>query len=163
MNIRNRLCGLGALAFCILSSGAALADADSLDRVNGETIYVPAFSHILTYEKRREPLASTMVFHNVDPKESIFLRSVTYHNQAGEALKSFLTEPVELVPFESSSFLTELNDTSGGVGANYVVVWSAPNPSLSPIAHAVMVGGSGTQGISYVTDGRVIERLEASQ
>lgn len=136
------------------------ANSESIEetKVVGETIYVPAYSHINSHTKVRQPLASTIVIHNVDPVGTISLQSVEYYDQEGTLLNSFLTEPITLDPYASASFLTEINDNKGGIGANYLIVWTSTGSVLSPISQAVMVGGTGSQGISFLTEGRVIDR-----
>jgi len=149
------------LAFVMCSAAGLRADdanKDLLALAYGETIYVPAFSRILTHENRRQPLASTLVVHNVDPSNSIKLTSVRYYDESGALVRNFLDEPHILIPFASKDFLTELSETQGGVGANYIVEWEAKNPTLGPIAEAVMIGGTGTHGISFTSRGRVIAR-----
>lgn len=140
-----------------------IADGSPDDTFYGETIYVPAYSHINSHLKLRQPLASTVVIHNVDPTGSITIQSVTYYDREGTLLKSFVTDPVQLAPYASSSFLTEINDNKGGVGANYIVIWTSESPVQSPVSQAVMIGGTGSQGISFLTDGRVIDRQTTPQ
>lgn len=149
------------LAFVMSAAASLRADDTSKDPLAvayGETIYVPAFSRIFTDEKRSQPLASTLIVHNVDPSNSIEVTNVRYYDQAGALVRNLLDEPHTLAPYASTDFLTELSDTRGGVGANYIVEWRANLPVLSPIAEAVMIGGTGTHGISFTSRGRVIAR-----
>ena len=149
------------LAFAMSAAASLRADDTSKDLLAvayGETIYVPAFSRIFTDEKRSQLLASTLIVHNVDPSNSIEVTSVRYYDQAGTLVRNLLDQPHTLSPFASTDFLTELSNTQGGVGANYIVEWRAKLPVLSPIAEAVMVGGTGTLGISFTSRGRVIAR-----
>ena len=149
------------ISVLIAITGPGVASADdsrSLIRAYAETIYVPAYSHVFISQNMRQPLASTLVVHNVDPKRAISLISVRYHNQAGALLREFLDEPRELQSFASSNFLTVINDDAGGVGANYIVEWEAKEAAISPTVEAIMIGGSGTHGISFSSVGRVIDR-----
>ncbi|MEP2716366.1 DUF3124 domain-containing protein [Pseudophaeobacter sp.] len=149
-----------------MGSFSAMAETAVSEDSLGETIYIPAYSHIFTQPDARQPLASTVAIHNVDPTRSITLQSVDYHGQGGVKIKGFLEEPMVLAPYETASFLTStstststsISDNEGGIGANYIVVWEAQEPSKSPVSQAVMIGGTGTQGISFVTEGRVIDR-----
>jgi hypothetical protein len=46
----------------------------------------------------------------------------------------------------------------GDVGANFIIEWQSNEKVVSPGAEAIMSGGMGTQGLSFATEGRVIER-----
>lgn len=127
-------------------------------RATFERVYVPAYSQVLTHEGRGQSLATTMVVHNVDPDKKIKIMLVDYFDRSGTKVKSLLSEPVVLGPFESQSFLIPIDEQVGGFGANYLVEWMADEPALPPAVEAVMIGGSGTQGLSFTSTGIVIER-----
>ncbi|WP_170125962.1 DUF3124 domain-containing protein [Pelagimonas varians] len=127
-------------------------------RAISETVYVPALSRIHTQERDKQPLASTLVIHNVDPIHSIELTAVSFHDETGKHVKAFLAAPLELGPFASADFLTEIRDDRGGIGANYLLEWTSKNASCSPEVMAIMIGGNGTHGISFSLSGRVISR-----
>jgi len=143
------------LCFSLLSPAQA---QDFTERVLGETIYVPAYSRVFSHPNRSDLLAATLAVHNVDPKTSITLTRVDYHGETGALLRSLLQAPVTLTPLESKTVLIPINDTTGGVGANFLLEWSSDSPALSPIAEAIMTSGSGGPGPSFSSRGRVIER-----
>ncbi|WP_417808575.1 DUF3124 domain-containing protein [Thioclava sp.] len=128
-------------------------------RATYEKIYVPAYSKVFTHEGILQPLASTVVIHNTDSKVSITVMRVDYFDRAGAHQKNLVTAPVMLEPFESASYLAPLNDQTGNSGANFLVEWTSESAVSVPAVEAVMIGGSGTRGISFVSAGRVIERL----
>lgn len=127
-------------------------------RATSETVYVPALSRIHTQERDKQPLASTLVIHNIDPIHSIELTAVSFHDETGNQVEAFLAAPLELGPFASADFLTEIRDDRGGIGANYLLKWTSKNASCSPEVMAIMIGGNGTHGISFSLSGRVISR-----
>lgn len=135
------------------------ADAQVADRATAQTIYVPSYSRVLTKEGRSEPMASTLVVHNVDPEIEITVSTIDYYDRAGQLLKNFITETVVLAPFESTYALVPIDSVGDGIGANFLVAWSSQTPSIPPIVEAVMVGGNGTQGISLSSRGKVISQL----
>ncbi|MEQ8653740.1 MAG: DUF3124 domain-containing protein [Kiloniellales bacterium] len=149
---------LAALLLLPIQAMAQESNPPSIAKWLGETIYVPAYSHILKSPGRREPLASTLVIHNTDPEVAIKITTVRFHDQSGVLVRDYLDAPRALAPFESASFLDELRNKEGGVGANFVVEWQADTPAIAPIAETVMVGGDGTQGISFTSRGKVIDR-----
>ncbi|MBN9669486.1 DUF3124 domain-containing protein [Labrenzia aggregata] len=146
----------GVFLLC-LGTAPALAQ-DFTERVLGETVYVPAYSRIFTYPNRFDLLATTLAVHNVDPKTEIMLTKVDYHNEDGELLRALLSDPVTLAPLQSKTVLIPINDTTGGVGANFLLVWTSKTPALSPIAEAIMTSGGAGPGPSFSSRGRVIER-----
>eukprot|EP00903_Cladosiphon_okamuranus_P001211 g1209.t1 len=146
------------LFVCLLTSAQA---QDFTTRSLGETIYVPAYSRIFSHPNRSDLLAATLAVHNVDPKTKITLTSVDYHGEDGSLLRSLLEAPFELAPLQSKTVLIPINDTTGGVGANFLLKWTSDTPALSPIAEAIMTSGSGGPGPSFSSRGRVIEREPA--
>ena len=123
----------------------------------GEVVYVPAYSHIYQGEKAsRQPLSSTLAIHNVDPSKSINITSARYYDHAGTELRDYVDEPLTLGPLASASFVVDIKEDRGGVGANFIVEWQAEEKVVSPIIEAIMSGGTGTQGLSFVTRGKVI-------
>ena len=134
----------------------ATAQAQSVPApVTSQLIYVPAYVSVLTQADRSEPLAATLVVHNVDPEQNISVTQIDFHDNLGVKLSSHLPAPVILRPFASTSALIPLR-SDGGVGANFLVSWNSSDPALPPVVEAIMVGGNGTQGISVKTSGQVI-------
>ena len=151
----------GLIFILSLFWSSAVPAQDFTEKVLGETIYVPAYSRIFSYPNRSDLLATTLAVHNVDPDTTVTLTKVDYHGEDGPLLRSLLEAPFELAPLQSKTVLIPINDTSGGVGANFIVVWNAEDPALSPIAEAIMTSGSGGPGPSFTSRGRVIERRQA--
>ncbi|EAV40886.1 hypothetical protein SIAM614_08334 [Stappia aggregata IAM 12614] len=158
-----RLTCLGLLAgsLVLFQLPTQVQAQDFTEKVLGETIYVPAYSRVFSHPNRSDLLAATLAVHNVDPETTITLQRVDYHNEDGTLLRELLETPVELAPLQSKTVLIPINDTSGGVGANFLLVWSSASPALSPIAEAIMTSGSGGPGPSFTSRGRVIARQEA--
>ena len=156
-----RIVGLCLLGFSN-HQAAAQDPAGGKERGNevgfGEVIYVPVYSHIVQAEKAsRQRLSSTLAIHNADPQETIRITSVRYYDHAGTLLKEYLDVPRSLGPFASANFVVDITEDRGGVGANFIVEWRADSQVVSPIVEAIMTGGAGTQGLSFVTRGKVIQ------
>jgi len=139
---------------------ATLQAANDLQDVNGvvgQTVYVPVYSHIYSYDKKRViDLAATLSVRNTDERHAIRLESVRYFDSEGKLLKEHLDRPVRLGPMASTDFVVEQRDRAGGSGANFIVEWAAGEEVTSPVIEAVMIGASSQQGISFVSVGRVI-------
>ena len=130
--------------------------------VMGQTIYVPIYSEIHHFKGRTLPLAATLSVRNSDPHNSIIITSVNYYNSHGELVKQYLDSPLKLVPLASTDFVVEQDDRTGGSGANFLVEWVAETKVYEPIVEAVMVSTTSQQGISFVSQGRVIESKSAT-
>ncbi len=131
--------------------------------VTGQTIYVPVYSHVYFLNQGRIfNLTATINFQNTDPEYPIILKSIKYYDTKGNLLEDYLSNPVKLNPFASTDFYIDQVDIRGGVGANFLIEWVADNQVSEPIAESVMIGASGTQGISFLSQGRVIKEFKPS-
>ena len=125
----------------------------------GQTIYVPVYSHIYYRDDRRViNLATTLSIRNTDANDLIFITAVRYYDTEGALVRHYVEEPLQLGPMASTDFVVEKDDTSGGSGANFIVAWQAEQTVTAPVVEAVMVSTSMGQGISIVTEGRVLEK-----
>jgi len=123
----------------------------------GQTIYVPAYSHI--YSGNREKpflLTATLSIRNIDAKHPIQVTKVGYYATKGKLLKDCLDDPVILQPLESIRYVISQNDSSGGSGANFLVRWQSKKPVNPPIVETVMIGTQMQQGVSFTSRGQVI-------
>lgn len=145
------------LLWCAFA-GPAQAGAE-LSR--GQTIYVPAYSHIYSGD-REHPflLAVTLSIRNVDPNNAIEVAVVDYYETQGKLLKKFLEHSVRLGPLQSIRYVIPETDKAGGSGANFIVVWQAEKPVNPPVAEAIMIGTQSQQGISFSSRGQVVLATE---
>ena len=128
------------------------------NQVVGQTIYVPIYSHIYTRDKGRViNLAATLSIRNTDAGNPIRINSARYYDTNGAPVREYVKEPFRLAPMASTDFVVEEDDTSGGVGANFIVEWSAGIEVTAPVVEAVMINTASQQGISFVSAGRVIK------
>jgi hypothetical protein len=124
---------------------------------DGQTIYVPAYSHI--YSGNREHrflLAVTLSIRNIDPHHPIKITQVDYYETQGKLLKKYIETPVVVKPLESLRYIIPENDKSGGSGANFMVEWMSDKPVNPPIVESIMIGTQNQQGVSFTSRGRVI-------
>jgi hypothetical protein len=142
--------------FFLIALNTACADELSALSV-GQTVYVPAYSHIYI-GNREKPFLLTVTLHvrNVDPKNSITVRSVDYYDSNGNLLKKYLPKPLTLRPLSSSRHVVPRNEKQGGAGAGFLVSWSAEKAVNPPIMETVMIGAESQQGISFTSRGQVI-------
>lgn len=136
--------------------------ARNLQIVTGQMLYVPAYSQVFYGSTTQTlDLAVTMTVHNTDLDRPIILQSVRYYNTDGEFVREYVEEPVELSPLATVGYVVPDTDLSGGWGANFIVEWGAESPVHEPIVEAVMVSTRGTQGISFISSGRILSQTVA--
>lgn len=123
----------------------------------GQTLYVPAYSHIYSGNSDRPFLLTvTLSIRNIDLKESITITRVDYYETQGALVTQYLKKPQVLKPLESIRYIVPENDKRGGSGANFIVTWSADKTVNAPITEAIMIGTQTQQGISFTSRGREI-------
>ena len=138
---------------CVLT-GIAFSDA-TLKK--SQTVYVSAYPHVFMGPRGSVyDLGVTLVIRNTDFKMPITIISVDYYDTQGRLTKKYLTSPMNINPMASKDIHITEKDTSGGIGANFIVRWKAEREVNVPLIEAVMIGGKGGQGISFVTSGQEI-------
>lgn len=129
--------------------------------VRGQTIYVPAYSHVYHQEGDPHLLTVTLSIRNTSLDHKITIQSVRYFDTDGNPVKSYLAKPLRLNALATAEFLVKRSDVSGGSGANFIVKWTSDQSVSNPIVETVMIDTSRDQGISFVRSGTVIEELSA--
>ncbi|MEK6478651.1 DUF3124 domain-containing protein [Catalinimonas sp. 4WD22] len=127
-----------------------------------EKIYVPIYSEIYhSSGDRRFLLTATLSIRNISMSDSIYVSTVDYYDSEGVKNRTYLERPIRLGPLASVEFVIEDDEDKGGAGANFIVDWGA-SENLRPVIQAVMIGTSSQQGISFTTDGVLMEKKEQS-
>lgn len=156
--MRRTSLGPWCLLLTILAAGSATVQAEEAPGLSsGQTVYVPAYSHI--YAGNREMpilLTITVSIRNIDLENSLTVTSVDYYETQGKLLERFVAAPVVLGPLQSMRFVIPERDKAGGSGANFIVRWEAGTPVNAPIIEAVMIGAERQQGISFTSRGRAL-------
>ena len=129
------------------------------EQSSGQTVYVPVWPNVFFGPRVSElPLAATLQVHNVDPKRSIELIAVDYHDVNGKKIRSLLGDDItlRLTPLAARSYHLTEEQAKGDVGANFLVKWRSAEPVNVPIVEAVMIGVAHGQGISFISLGEPI-------
>ncbi len=129
-----------------------------IEIVDGQTVYVPVYSHIYANGGKPHLLEATLSIRNPDPKRAISIKSVKYFDTKGSLIKEYLDSKMNLGPLETTAFLVESSDRRGGSGANFIVVWDAEEPVYEPLIETIMVGFSGGNSISFTSPGRALKK-----
>jgi hypothetical protein len=123
----------------------------------GQTIYVPAYSHIYSGNSERPfLLAVTLSIRNINPNHQIKITIVDYYETQGKFLKKYLNKPVILSPLESIRYVVPQRDKTGGSGASFLVKWESDGFVNPPLIESVMIGAQRQQGISFTSRGQAI-------
>ncbi len=126
----------------------------------GQTVYVPVYSHIFYGDRARAfNLSVTLSIRNVDGNHPLEVTSVRYYDENGKLLKEFVPQPVSVAPMAATRFYIKESDVSGGAEASFLIRWRSSQKITPPSIGSVMVGTSFGQGISITTPGRVLEEV----
>lgn len=143
--------------FLIFSPSTPLHAEVQVELSDGQTIYVPAYSHIYSGSRERPFLLTvTLSIRNIDPKNPISITRADYHETQGMRLNKYVDRPVTLKPLESIRYIVPEKNNTGGSGANFIVDWKSGKPVNPPIVESIMIGTQGQQGISFTSRGREI-------
>ena len=146
------------LLFVSLQSNLTAANDDVKPMLSkGQTIYVPAYSHIY-YGNREKPfsLTITLSIRNIDTDKEIKIILADYYETQGKLVKKFVKDPVVLKPLESLRYVIPESDKVGGSGANFIVKWNSDKLANPPLIESVMISTHSSQGISFTSRGREI-------
>ncbi len=127
--------------------------------VEGQIVYVPAYSHVYHGEGTPYLLTITLSVRNTSMASEIIVKSVRYFDTKGREVRSYLKKPVRLPSLGTTEVLVKRDDTSGGSGANFLVEWYSETPVTEPIVEAIMIDTKSSQGISFARRGSVISEI----
>ena len=123
-----------------------------------EHVYIPIYSDIYFLDSKHTfSLTATLSIRNTSFKDSIYVFTVDYYNSAGENVRRYNESMILIKPMESVEYVVSNKDDTGGVGANFVVEWGAKAGAQRPYFQGIMIGTTGQQGISFTTEGIVIQ------
>jgi hypothetical protein len=132
--------------------------ADVGDLAIQRTVYVPIYSS-LHLSDHAEPvdLGATLSLRNISEAVPVVVTAVDYYDSDGKLVRAFLDEPSELGPLATAEFFVARIDRTGGSGANFLVRWGLRGPGPDLLVEAVMHGRDGAAGISFISQGRVVD------
>jgi hypothetical protein len=130
------------LFICFFSPLSLYAD-EKIGLSDGQTIYVPAYSHIYSGVRDRPFLLTvTLSIRNIDPRHKIKITTVDYYETKEKLIKKHLDKPVILNPLDSIRYIIPERDKTGGSGANFIVEWKSDKLVNPPIIESVMIAGT---------------------
>ena len=131
--------------------------------VCGTLVYVPIYSSTFHQAGDWEFLLTvTLSIHNIDLNQNIEVSAVSFFDTKGEPVGEFVSKPITIKPLATRQFVIPETDKMGGTGANFLVKWESEKEVVKPIIEALMISTSSGQGISFTTQGTVIQKLQHS-
>jgi hypothetical protein len=125
---------------------------------SAQTLYVPVYANIFTGPKQISfNLTAILSMRNTDLSNAIKILSADYYDTQGKLIKRYYSKEVVLKPLESAFIYLPEDDTSGGIGANFIIKWSSPKEVNTPIVECLMIGLKSGQGVSFISPGQVIK------
>lgn len=145
---------LAALVFACL--GTAMAQ-ESRPLVKAQTLYLPIYSHMLYGNLGKSGKASYVLLsalvsiRNTDTKRPLRVLSARYFDTQGKLLGERVPTPVSVPPLGTLELFVELNDASGGSGANFVIKWDAEQPLSPPLVESLHANMDGGKAVIFMT------------
>ena len=128
--------------------------------LKGQTIYVPAYSHIYHGDKEQPfYLTVTLSIRNTDPDHSITIVSVEYYDKDGKLIKRYNENEIKLGNLASTRYIVKESDKAGGSGANFIVKWKSDAKVTEPIVESIMISTQTQQGVSFTSRGQAIREV----
>lgn len=129
-------------------------------RINTEQLQYSGSTYLSVYseiydmtDETKHLLTATVSLRNTSLTDSLFVSKADYFNTKGQLIRSYVQEPIYLVPMETVEIVINRKDTTGGSGANFIFDWQMRNKSAEPLFESVMIWTTGTQGISFLSKG----------
>lgn len=125
--------------------------------VKGQTLYLPIYSHMLYGNLGKAGKASYVLLsalvsiRNTDSKRPIRILSARYFDTHGKLINERVPTPYLLGPLGTLELFVELNDASGGSGANFIVKWDADQPVNPPLVESLHANMDGGKAVIFMT------------
>ncbi len=130
------------------------AAANLPDSLETGSTYLSVYSQIYSgSQERLVDLTATISMRNPNTKDTLFIHSIDYYNTHGERIRSYIQEPIFILPMETVEIIIEHRDNEGGTGANIIFDWGKTPAAADPIYEAVMISTYGQIGLSFLTHG----------
>ncbi len=129
--------------------------SDTLDF--GHTFLSIYSSIYMRNDQEQSDLTVTVSLHNPNRDEDVFIDKAVYYNTHGVAIRTYFDQTIFIKPMETVQIVIDGIDKEGGTGANFIFDWQKKRNSNEPLFEAVMINTYGSQGLSFVTEGKRIK------
>ena len=132
----------------------------SAKKVHGQVLYLPVYSNIPNPEMgEKYDMSEFLAIHNTDFNNVIKITKVLFFDNDGKLISSFLKNDTILNSLGTVTYYIPTSDQSGA-GANFIVEWTSQSLVTEPLIESVMVGFTSGQGVSFISQGRIIRELK---
>jgi len=129
--------------------------SDTLDI--GHTFLSIYSSIYMRNAREQSDLTVTVSLHNPNRDEDVYIDKAVYYNTQGDPIRTYFDHTIFIKPMETVQIIIDGIDKEGGTGANFVFDWKKKRTSNEPLFEAVMINTYGSQGLSFVTEGKRIK------
>jgi hypothetical protein len=137
-----------------------IKDDLSTKKVHGQVLYLPVYSNIPNPEMgEKYDMSAFLAIHNTDFNNVIKITKVLFFDNDGKLISNFLKNDTILNPLGAVNYYIPTSDKSG-TGANFIVEWITDSLVTEPLIESVMVGFTSGQGVSFISQGRIIRELK---
>jgi hypothetical protein len=161
MKSMKQLTRASALLVTIMVVGLLLAEGDCASAPllsQGQTVYVPMYNAVRIGEQGNPfPLAVTLCIRNTDRAHPIQVVSLEQYDSAGKLMRGFLDKPLSLASLATTDVFLKSSYMGGGLYPSFLVRWESPTAVSEPVIEALIIGDRSGQGISFISQGRVVE------
>lgn len=147
----------GALILAILGTSTSALAQEARQPVRGQTLYLPIYSHMLYGNLGKSGKASYVLLsalvsiRNTDNKRPLRVLTAKYFDTHGKLLGERVPAPVIVPPLGTLELFVELNDASGGSGANFIIKWEAEQPINPPLVESLHANMDGGKAVIFMT------------
>lgn len=135
-----------------------IATISKTDSLNYGSSYLSVYSQIYSYTEHTSlDLTATVSIRNTSTTDSIYLIQADYFDTKGDAIHSYIKEPIFLKSMETLEIVITESDKKGGTGANFIFDWATKSSVSEPVFEAVMISTYGQQGLSFTTQSKRID------
>jgi hypothetical protein len=148
---------LGALILAACWSPIATHAQEIRTLSTGQAIYLPIYSHMLYGNLGKSGRASQVLLsalvsiRNTDVRRPLRILSARYYDTHGKLLGERVPTPTTLPPLGTLELFVELNDASGGSGANFIIKWDSDAPINPPLVEALHANMDGGKAVIFMT------------
>lgn len=152
--MRRLLCG-AVMAVWAAGWGAHAQEVRAPSK--GQTLYLPIYSHMLYGNLGKNGKASYVLLsalvsiRNTDARRPVRVLSARYFDTNGKLLGERVPTPMLIPPLGTLELFVELNDASGGSGANFIIRWDAEQPVSPPLVESLHANMDGGKAVIFMT------------
>ena len=132
--------------------------ADAAPLAVERTTYVPIYSSLhLADHSAPTDLGANLSLRNISEHEPVIVTAVDYYDSAGTLVRHFLEEPAELGPLATAEFFISGSIVPAAAVRTSSCAGACVRLGRIYFVEAVMHGRDGAAGISFITEGRIVD------